>query len=372
MKKRGRKRTGLNMPKHITDPNKLPDRVWFNKSGAGKWMLDYWDLELGKWRSKRICGPQASLTEIWLAYSSQQDTNITTFETLSLDYQNSLAFRDLSPLTQKDYIGCHKQIVNTKIKAGKFGELAAIKWSIGVIRKYRDHRAEESRSRANKELSYIKRVFSWAYEYEKVNTNPAKGIAKLKIKARQHYASDKDYNFLHEVAKESNYWYMPHIMEIAYLCRMRLSEVIDITDADELDERLFIRRRKGSKNNIVEWTERLKNVFDTAKLKRNQILQNKNQPSPIKSERRYLFISERTGDKLQVSSIKTAKNRIDKKAKEKAETLGIEYNHFWFHDLKRKGVSDTKGNKQEASGHRSANMLNIYDVKPIIVKPAGE
>jgi hypothetical protein len=43
-----------------------------------------------------------------------------------------------------------------------------------------------------------------------------------------------------------------------------------------------------------------------------------------------------------------------------------------FHDLKRKGASDTKGTKQEASGHRNSAMLNIYDVKPIIVKAARE
>ncbi|MGR8932112.1 MAG: hypothetical protein ACU836_15885, partial [Gammaproteobacteria bacterium] len=67
-----------------------------------------------------------------------------------------------------------------------------------------------------------------------------------------------------------------------------------------------------------------------------------------------------------------AKSRIDGLAKQKAETLGINYTHFTFHDLKRKGITDATGNKQEASGHRNASMLNIYDVKPAIVKPAGD
>jgi len=89
-------------------------------------------------------------------------------------------------------------------------------------------------------------------------------------------------------------------------------------------------------------------------------------------ESRCLFISERTGDKITTSTLQTAKSRIDKQAKAKAEQLGQAYTHFTFHDLKRKGVTDTTGNKQEASGHRSAAMLNTYDVKPIIVKAAGE
>lgn len=86
----------------------------------------------------------------------------------------------------------------------------------------------------------------------------------------------------------------------------------------------------------------------------------------------YIFISEKTGDRIKIDSIKTAKARIDQAAKAKAEALGIEYTHFTFHDLKRKGVTDTTGNKQEASGHRTAAMLNIYDVQPALVKAAGE
>jgi len=38
-------------------------------------------------------------------------------------------------------------------------------------------------ARANKELAYIKRIFSWAYEYEKIKTNPTLGVKKLTIKA---------------------------------------------------------------------------------------------------------------------------------------------------------------------------------------------
>jgi len=73
-----------------------------------------------------------------------------------------------------------------------------------------------------------------------------------------------------------------------------------------------------------------------------------------------------------VSSLKTAKARIDQQIK-KSNELGIAFNDFIsFHDLKRKGVTDTSKNKQEASGHRNASMLNIYDVELKTVKPAGK
>jgi site-specific recombinase XerD len=372
MKKRGRTRSSDNFPSHIKDPTKLPSHTWYNKSGAGKWMLDYYDAASEKWRSKRIAGPLATMSEIWQAYDAQEARTETTFKSLSLDFQKSLAWRDLERSTQNDYLGCHKKIINCKTGSGLFGDLPIDKWTVGTVRTYRDFRAEESRSRANKELSYIKRVFSWAYEYEKVKNNPAKGIKKLTVAARKHYAEDSDYNFLLQVARESNYWYMPFAMEIAYLCRMRLSEVVDFTDADERPEGLHIRRRKGSKDNITEWSQRLENAWKSAKEMRNKILTKKRIPAQFKPEDRYIFISERTGDRLVVSSFKTAKSRIDQQATKKAKELGIEFEHFTFHDLKRKGVTDTTGNKQEASGHRNASMLNIYDVKPSLVRPAGE
>jgi len=334
-------------------------------------MMDYKDITVGKWRSKKIAGGSASLAEIWQAHeTNQQDKQAAvTFRSLSLDFQKSIDWRQLSSLTQADYLDCHKQIVNTKTGDVLFGDIETIHWTVGTVRKYRDFRAEESRSRANKELGYIGRVFSWAYAYEKVKFNPAKGIPKLSIKPRQHYADDKDYAFLLQVAKDSGYWYMPIAMEIAYLCRMRLSEVLDLTDANALPDGLLIKRRKGSRDNIVAWTDHLSALWKAAISKRDAILAGRHQPLP---DSRPVFISERTGDRIMVRGLKTAKGRIDQLAKTKALELGITYTHFTFHDLKRKGVTDTNGNKQEASGHRNAAMLNTYDVKPIIVKAAGE
>lgn len=334
-------------------------------------MLDYKDLSSGKHRSKKIAGAAATLAQIWQAVEANQSErqSITTFKILSVDFQQSIDWKRLSNSTKDDYLGCHKKIINTKTGEQLLGDIDVSKWSVGVVRKYRDFRGEESASRANKELGYISRVFGWAYCYEKVSFNPAKGVPKLPIKSRKHYADDYDYQFLLQVAKESNYWYMPIAMEIAYLCRMRLSEVIDMTDYNALQEGLLIKRRKGSRDNIVEWYPHLAQLWQTAIKTRDQILTDRHQPQ---SADKFVFISDRTGDRIQRSSLKTAKNRIDKQAIKKAEELGITYVHFTFHDLKRKGVTDTKGNKQEASGHRNASMLNIYDVKPIVVKAAGE
>jgi hypothetical protein len=134
----------------------------------------------------------------------------------------------------------------------------------------------------------------------------------------------------------------------------------------------LIKRRKGSRDNIVKWNDNLRETWQAAIDHRNQILRDRKQPHPISPEARYIFISERTGDRIQPSSLKTALSRIGMAAEKAAAEQGIQWTRFTFHDLKRKGVSDTTGNKQDASGHRQASMLNIYDVKIKTVDPAGQ
>lgn len=357
------------IPLHI-DASKLPTGVWWSGNGNGCWMFKF--KADSKWKSKRIIGPKASLAEIWQAMDAQKTPLVMTFASLSSDFQETPIWRRLAISTQNDYRDCHMQICSTKGTTGTLGDLALSKWSVGLVRKYRDKRGETSASRANKELAYIKRVFSWAYEYEKTTFNPADGVKKLTIKARQHYAEDRDYEFMLHIAKQTAYWYAPLCMELAYRCRMRLSEVLDLTDANQLLEGLLIKRRKGSRDNIVKWNDNLRETWQTAIDHRNQILRDRKQPHPINPEARYIFISERTGDRIQPSSLKTALSRIGMAAEKAAAEQGIQWTRFTFHDLKRKGVSDTTGNKQDASGHRQASMLNIYDVKIKTVDPAGE
>ncbi|TPQ24901.1 tyrosine recombinase XerC [Methylomonas koyamae] len=360
------------IPAHIKAAQ-LPTGVWWAASGKGKWMFKFKDGD--KWRSKRIAGPDATLPQIWRAVEENQKPapRVVTFASLSLEFQQTPIWRRLAITTQRDYLDCHAQICGTTTKSGALlGDANIAAWTVGVVRQYRDTRGEQSPSRANKELAYIKRLFAWAYEYEKIAFNPADGVKKLTVKPRQHYAEDKDYFFMLDIARASPYWYVPVCMELAYRCRMRLAEVLDLTDANDLPEGLLVKRRKNSRDNIVKWTPALRAIWDAAAAKRNRILADRKQPHPIKADQRYLFISERTGDRIQVSSLKTALSRIGQTAEEEAAKRGIDFVRFTFHDLKKKGVTETIGDKQRASGHRSASMMNIYDLELAVVDPAGK
>ena len=371
MKKNGRPRSSTNHPAHI-QPEKLPNYVWYNTSGNGKWMLKYYDIDTQKWRSRRICSGKATLSQIWQAYESNNEEKKLTFRTLSVEFQKSNRWQKLALSTKNDYLLCHKQICERKTSEVLLGDIPFSAWTTGTVRSYRDKRETESASRANKELSYMKSLFSWALEYEFIKTNPAKDVRKIKLDSRSHYAKDEDYNYMLEIAKKSNYWYLPFCMELAYLCRMRLCEVFALTDAHELEEGLLIERRKGSKDNITAWTPRLRSAWDSAKEIRDQILEKRKQPMATDETRRFIFISNRTGDVISIDGAKTALARIGKLAEEQAKNENKPFQRFWFHDLKRKGISDTDGDRKKASGHRSEAALNVYDVALDVVKPAGK
>ena len=148
--------------------------------------------------------------------------------------------------------------------------------------------------------------------------------------------------------------------------------MLDLTDANELPNGLLIKRRKGSRDNITAWNDRLRMAWQTAISTRNAILDDRKQPHPIRPEDRYVFISERTGDRIQVSRLKIALARVGTAADLAAKEQGIDFVRFTFHDLKRKGLSDTEGIKLDASGHRIASMLNVYDVKLKTVEPSNK
>lgn len=65
-----------------------------------------------------------------------------------------------------------------------------------------------------------------------------------------------------DLARQSGSPYLANIMELAYMCRLRLSEVLDLDHSCLLEEGLSAIRRKGSKDALVTWTNRLRTAVN--------------------------------------------------------------------------------------------------------------
>jgi integrase len=127
-------------------------------------------------------------------------------------------FCELAAETQKDYRKYSSKIIAV------FGKMSPDNIKPEHIRKYMDKRGAKSRVQANREKSFMSRVFRWGYERGKIKLNPCQGVKQFKEKARTRYITDEEYTALYDVAPSV----VKVVMELAYLCCTRQADILDM------------------------------------------------------------------------------------------------------------------------------------------------
>lgn len=224
------------------------------------------------------------------------------------------------------------------------------------IRRYMDQRGMASKTQANREKSFLSRVFRWGYERGYVQHNPCQGVKKFKEAARERYITDEEYKAVYDVAPDV----VRATMEIAYLCLARQSDVLALTEDQIRETGIFIRQGKTGVKQIKAWSPRLRAAVALAR------------SLPLKPGIRSLFVIHQTsGSKYTRDGFNSRWRDAKIAAQEKNPHLQID---FTFHDLKAKGVSDLEGSleeKQAISGHKNSRQTAIYDRKTKIVPVVG-
>lgn len=269
-------------------------------------------------------------------------------------------------------------------KLGKpLGDLAVKKFTAALVQRIVDRVADEGTpSKAAHALRYLRRVLQWGRNRGFLEVNPALGIeAPIERKQRRlprHNVMDVLIDRATARGRLARNEpggcpeYLASVMELAYLCRLRGIEVVTLTDANELDAGLLTNRRKGSRDNIVRWTPRLRTVWDSAKALRAKTWEHRRTAIPISPSRRPIIVASHGGP-LRKSSLDTAWQRFITLAI--ADGTITPEERFALHDLKRRGITDTVGtraDKQEASGHRDPKMMDVYDLSISVVSPSAD
>jgi len=154
--------------------------------------------------------------------------------------------------------------------------------------------------------------------------------------------------------------------------RLRGIELVTLTEDQLHAIGLETNRRKGSRDNIVRWNDRLKDALDAALALRQTIWDKNKTPIPLNAKDRLVFVAAH-GGRLAKSSFDTAWQRLVHKAMD-AKVITQE-ERFGLHDLKRRGITDTPGTrdvKKEASGHKTDSQLDVDDLSLPVVEPAAE
>jgi len=309
----------------------------------------------GKLGPETVLAPGiAPLRQVWEAFEALGgDVGRGTLRWLCAKYLECPAFMAKHPATKAEYQRCHRQILAAKLANGAvFGDVAVHSITPGTIVKYRDKRGEKARVRANREIAYLSIVFSWAYERDMVKLNPVKGVKRLPEAPRTRYVEDWEYEAVHcRALTKVKATYLAPAMELAYLMRLRPVEVRTLQKSDCTPEGVRARRRKGSREQIVEWSARLQAAIAAA-----------DTPSPIGS---IYVLHDRRGQPITQSAFDSAWGTLMNECLSSGDLI----ERFHFHDLKAKGVSDFDGDKQKAAGHKSPQMAAVYDRKVHRIKP---
>lgn len=324
--------------------NALPKRVY-----RGKTQYEFHPVGGG---SISLCALDSPLSLVWAKFEEENSgaQKKRCFAALVDDFFGSADFSKLSTETQKDYRKYSNKVLPV------FGKMLPDEIKPQYIRQYMDKRGVKSTTQANREKSFMSRVFRWAYERGMIKMNPCKGVKQFKENVRDRYITDQEYEALYSVSPPL----VQSAMELAYLCCARQGDILGLTKSQLLSEGIFIKQGKTGKKQIKAWTDRLRSAIDIAAA------------LPIKEGIASLYVLHQPrGYRYTRDGFNSRWQSAREAAIAAFPELAFD---FTFHDLKAKGISDLEGSlteKQAISGHKSIGQTARYDRKTKIVPVVG-
>lgn len=385
------RKVAANLPAHI-DAAKLPAGIyweprrqcWYVRADNGR----------GGTSAKRVAGADARMSDLHTIAEQRTGVDRSTLRWLCAEFARSPQFAALAAGTRKDYTYCAGVLCEWPTRAGKVGDLVAARLTRPLIQRLVDAIAAGTErdaagvliptpSKAAHVRRYLSRVWEWGANRGHVPpTNPAAGVDQPTERKQRRLPDAATMTAVIQFAYARGQLghgvegalpsYLWAVAEIAYLCRLRGIEVVTLAESAATAAGLRTNRRKGSRDNIVTWTPRLRAAWSALITRRDEIWRRKRLPVPIHADQRAVVVG-RDGRRLARAGLSTAWQDF----MTAAVAAGVikQEQRFGLHDLKRKGITDTAGtraDKQDASGHRSAGMLDVYDLSVPVVPAAGE
>jgi len=286
----------------------------------------------------RLCHRDAPLSIVWRRYEEVTQGNVRTLQWLFDQFFASRDFAELKPKTQVDYRNYVQTLCDVPLRDGTvFGSTRIAVITPLIIQQHLDNYPHPVS--ANRQVSVLKRAWNWAScRFDDIGENPAIKTRLNRERPRLRYVSDEE---LHRALHLAPPW-LSATMELAYLCRGRRHEILSLLRSENLrEDGVWLRRGKGSRDEITLYTPRLRHVVEMA--------------LDLEGESDHLIRTPR--GKINVPQFNSAWRRLMAKVGGEPWTL---------HDLKAKALSDMR---VPDAGHRSPAMLDVYIRKPRKILP---
>lgn len=389
----GRKRgaSPVNLPEQI-DYQKVPRGIYWDATGNGRWYTLEPHPDGHGMRRKTVAQRNARMSDLHaIAEQRQGKAARGSIRSVVVLYKQSLAFQELGDRTRNDYAAYADAIMDYPLKNGTtLGDAIVDRLSPGFIRRLIDVIAmgrpgtpgKEAvpgyPTKANHWLRFLRRLFGWAREHDHVQTNPAAGVKQVRERRNHRMPTLDAFGRVQMYARACSMLgvrekgrmppYLWAAMEIGYRARLRGIETLTLTDANLIDGYLQTNRRKGSRDNRVTLSPELAAALAAVREYRAEVWERRSYPTKIRPEQRFLFVGE-DGEPLTRSGFNTAWGRMIRNAV--ADQVLTEEERFGLHGLKHRGVTDSTGDKKQASGHKTDAMRHLYDHEVPIVDAAG-
>lgn len=336
------------------------------RTGRWAWLPQYCYADRG-----RIVYKQGRMTPVRLCSESEATYALVvqrlsehlggggedTLKWLCQKYLESPQFQSLAVATRRAYGIHHKSLINFAGRGGRlFGDAEFRRITPGLLRKYLDRRAEQGAPVAgNREVKgFLSAVFAWAGERDMLPPNfgnPCHGVTRNSESARTRYVEDWEMSFARQRATPP---YLGLFLDLAYLLAARSSEVLRLQRGDLTPDGVRVRRLKGSRTNVVEWSPALESAVNAAL----------GLPGRVSS---LYLLHDDAGQPITYSALRGSWDRLMARCAADAERDGVVWSPWTRHDLKRKAVSDHSTGA--VGGHKTSQMRDRYRVREDIESP---
>lgn len=383
--RRGRRRQfDPTIPGHIPQ-DKLPVGIYWDRRDKTWYRLSTGPD--GRRRRENVARADAKLSELAAIAEAAGGDAAGTLAFALARFHESDKCLGLAATTRRGYEQCRRWLCDYPTRAGDLGTLQVDRLSRPLVQQLLDKVASTTPTKANAMLRYARRALRWAMNRGHCRTNPFDGLEAAQERA-EHRMPESDalvraLAFARERGGRQAYTagsvapYLWVVIELAYRCRMRSIEVLDLTLASADARGIQVVRRKGSKDNVTLWTPHLRAVWDAALAMRAATLariERKRKGGVVESiqpGKRALILSD-DGSPLTIHGLRAAWQRFMRLASGPEGPLAAA-ERFSLHGLKHRGITDTeRGDKRAGGGHVSDSIAARYDHDVPAVKPAGE
>lgn len=199
----------------------------------------------------------------------------------------------------------------------------------------------------NRETTFLSTALNWCVNYVDdigINENPLTGYKRITETPNSRLVTDDEYYALYDIAGSVRIWLQPCI-ELTYLMATRGAETLDLRLSHCTEEGIIVARRKGSDDNVILWTPRLRAAYESA------IALHKNYT--IRMNDPYL-ICKKDGSKIARATVNAAFLEIKKIMIE----AGVGEMYWSLHLAKSKGLTDSENDR--IAGHVTEAMRKRY------------